>query len=177
MKQEHRFHFLLKGGSRLTKQHTFSGILLIGMGLYFLLKELQIPIITHFYSWPTILMIIGVALLLHSYIANEYDSILSGAIMLGLGVHLHGIHSYSFWIDHWGMFPLIVGVAFLLRYQKTKKGFFPGIILVIGSLFAIFASNKPGWFYWISVFVNFIESFWPLLLILLGLYLLFIKKK
>lgn len=161
----------------MTKQHTFSGILLIGLGLYFLLKEFEIPIVTHFYSWPTILMIIGVALLLHSYITNEYESIMSGAILLGLGVHFHGLYYYSFWINHWGIFPLIFGIAFLLKYQKTKKGIIPGLLLVSGAIFAIFVSNKPGWFYWVTLMVNFIETFWPLLLVIFGLYLLFFRKK
>ncbi|KGX88064.1 LiaI-LiaF-like domain-containing protein [Pontibacillus marinus] len=161
----------------MKKQHTFTGILLIGIGAYFMLKELEIPIITNFYSWTTILMIIGVALLLHSYIANEYETIFIGAILLGLGVHFHGMQTYSFWLDHWGMYPLIIGIAFLLRYQKTKHGLFPGLILVIIALFAMFVSNKPEWFYWVTVFVNFIETFWPLILIAIGLYILLIKKK
>ncbi|QSS99135.1 hypothetical protein IMZ31_13725 [Pontibacillus sp. ALD_SL1] len=161
----------------MKRQNTFSGLLLIGIGLYFLLREFQIPLLTQFYSWPTILMIIGIALLLHSYIAMEYDTLFSGGVLLGLGIHFHGLRNYSFWIDHWGIFPLIIGLSFLLRFQKTRKGIFPAIILITLSLFVIFASNKPGWFYWINVVVHFIETFWPLLLVGFGLYLLWFKKK
>jgi len=161
----------------LKKQQTFTGILLIGIGAYFMLKELEIPIVTNFYSWTTILMIIGVALLLHSYIANEYETIFIGAFLLGLGIHFHGMQSYSFWLHHWGMYPLIIGIAFLLRFQKTKRGLFPGLILVIIALFAMFVSNKPEWFYWVTVLVNFIETFWPLILVAIGLYILLFKKR
>ncbi len=161
----------------MKKQHSFTGILLIGIGAYFMLKELEIPIITNFYSWTTILIIIGVALLLHSYISNEYETIFTGAILLGLGIHFHGMQTYSFWIEHWGMYPLIIGIAFLLRYQKSKHGLIPGLILVIVALFAMFVNNKPEWFYWVTVFVNFIETFWPLILIGIGLYILLFKKK
>ncbi|KGP73867.1 LiaI-LiaF-like domain-containing protein [Pontibacillus yanchengensis] len=161
----------------MKKQNTFPGIFLIGIGIYFLLQQFNIPIITHFYSWPTILIIIGVAMLLNSYISNDYEPILPGTILLGLGIHFHGLYTYSFWIDHWGMFPLIVGIAFLLRYQKSKQGLLPGLLLVAIALFSIFVSNKPGWFQWITIAANFVETFWPLLLILIGIYILFIKKK
>ncbi|MFC0522425.1 LiaI-LiaF-like domain-containing protein [Pontibacillus salicampi] len=161
----------------MTKQNTFSGIFLIGIGLYFLLKELNIPIITNFYSWPTILIIIGIAMMLHSYLSRDHDKLFPGTVVLGLGIHFHGVQHFRFWIDHWGVFLFIIGIAFLIRYQKTRSGLFSGIILVGLSLFTIFVSNKPSWFHWINALVNMIETFWPLLLVLTGLYLLFFKKR
>ncbi|CQR48047.1 hypothetical protein BN1058_02389 [Paraliobacillus sp. PM-2] len=160
----------------MRKQHSLTAFLLIGIGGYFLLRQLKLPIITDFYSWPTLLIILGVAFLLHAYMANDYDKLFPGAILLGLGIHFHGIRYYGFWIEHWGVYTLIVGLAFMIRYQKAKSGLFPGLLLIGLSIFAIFASNKPGWFYWINSSMSFLESFWPLTLVVLGLYLLFKKK-
>lgn len=160
----------------MRKKHTLTAFILIGIGTYFLLKQIQFPIITDFYSWPTLLIIVGVAFLLHSYIAKDYDKLFPGVIILGIGIHNHGLRHYSFWIDHWAIYTIIIGLAFLLRYQKAKAGLFPGLILLVLSFIAIFASNQPGWFYWINELMVLLETFWPLALVLLGAYLLFKKK-
>ncbi len=150
--------------------------ILIGIGVYFLLQELRLPIITDFYSWPTLLILLGLAFLFYAYSSKEYKQIFPGFILLGLGIHFHGLNHYSFWIDHWAMYPLIVGIAFLLRNTKIKGGLLPGLILVGISLFAIFANQKPGWFQWGNRIIYWIEQFWPALLIGLGIYLL-VKRK
>ena len=160
----------------MRKQPTLTAFLLIGIGIYFLLKQLKFPIITDFYSWPTLLIIVGVAFLLHSYMARDYDKLFPGTIILGIGIHYHGLRQYSFWLDHWGIYTIIVGLALLISYQKTKSGLFPGLILLTISFIAIFASNQPTWFYWINEFMALLETFWPIALILFGAYLLFNKK-
>lgn len=161
----------------MKKQHTFIGTLLIGIGVYFLLKELHISLLNNFYTWPTILMIIGVALLLDGYIAREKESIFSGTVILGIGIHIHGLMTYAHWIESWAIYVLILSIAFLLRAQQTKKGIIPGIILLIIALFSLFSNIKPGWFYWIDFTYKFIEDFWPLLLIGMGIYFLYFKRK
>ncbi|GAA5416258.1 hypothetical protein Pryu01_01290 [Paraliobacillus ryukyuensis] len=160
----------------MRKQHSLTAFLLIGIGAYFLLRQLKLPIITDFYSWPTLLIILGVAFLLHAYIGKDYDKLFPGAILLGFGIHFHGLNHYGFWIDHWGIYTLIVGVAFMIRFQKTKTGLLPGLLLIILSIFAVFVSNKPSWFHWINSFMALLESFWPVALVALGVYLL-IKRK
>ncbi|WP_188453492.1 LiaI-LiaF-like domain-containing protein [Virgibacillus oceani] len=160
----------------MKKQNSFAGYLLIGIGAYFLLRELKLPIITDFYSWPTLLIVIGLALLIHSYSSKDYQNLFSGTIVLGLGIHFHGNEHYSFWIDHWAIYPLIVGIAFIVRYLKTKTGLLAGTILIGVSLLLIFSIRLPAWFDWIYIVINFIESFWPILLIGIGVYLLRKKK-
>ncbi|ASK63049.1 hypothetical protein CFK37_13295 [Virgibacillus phasianinus] len=159
----------------MKKQHAFAGYLLIGIGLYFLLSKLKLPIITDFYSWPTLLIIIGLAFLIHSYKTKDYQHLLGGTIILGLGIHFHGINHYSFWIDHWGVYPLIIGIAFIVRFLKTKEGFLPGLILIVLSLIVIFSVNLPPYLNWIYQILEFVEQFWPIVLIILGVY--YLKKK
>ncbi|MFC4388332.1 LiaI-LiaF-like domain-containing protein [Gracilibacillus marinus] len=158
------------------KKNNLISYILIGLGTFFLLKELKIPILTDFYSWPTLLILLGAAFFIHAYSAKEYKNIFPAVILLGLGVHFHGIAHYSFWIDHWGVYTFIVGLAFFLRFLKTKQGIVPSIILIGISIFAIFVDNQPSWFVWIYDIMNWIERFWPLLLIGIGVYLLLRKK-
>lgn len=157
-------------------KNTFLSILLIGLGFYFLLRQFSIPILSNFYSWPTILMIVGIAFLVNAYAGGVKQNVFPGAALLGLGIHLHGIHHYSFWIDHWGVYLFILGIAFLLKYQQTKRGLWIGLFLVILSIFSIFSSVKPGWFFWLDQFFTYIEKFWPVVLIMIGFYLMFNRK-
>ncbi|RFA34554.1 hypothetical protein CAI16_11010 [Virgibacillus dokdonensis] len=160
----------------MKKQNTLTAYLLIGIGLFFLLKQLNIPILNNFYSWQTIIIIIGLVLLIHSYITKNYQNLFSGTILLGLGIHFYGLAYYPFWIDHWAMYVLIVGVAFIVRFLQTKEGLIPGILLTAFSLVMMFSVQLPSWFNWIYTIVDVMERFWPVLLIIFGLFLLTKRK-
>ncbi|MFC7321055.1 LiaI-LiaF-like domain-containing protein [Halobacillus campisalis] len=159
----------------MKKQNSFAGYLLIGLGIYFLLRQLNIPYFSQFYSWPTILIIIGAAFLIHSYVSKDYTNILPGFILTGLGVHFHGQNHYSFWIDHWAMYPLIIGIGFLLKYSKTKSGILPALGLLGLAGFGFFSTSNPGWFSFFYTLTGWIEQFWPVVLIAAGLFLM--KRK
>lgn len=161
----------------MKKQGVFPGIILIGIGLYFLLDQLHISALKNFYSWPTLLIVIGIAFLAHAYTSREYQSIIPGVILLGIGAHLHLRVMLLFWPNHWAMFTLIIGLAYLLRYQQTKNGLVQGLLLLVLSIIALFYHEVIGWLGWIGSLVGMIEDYWPYGLIAVGLYLLFFKKK
>ncbi|GIO27700.1 LiaI-LiaF-like domain-containing protein [Ornithinibacillus bavariensis] len=159
----------------MKKKNTFTAYVVIGIGLFFLFKQLKLPIFTDFYSWPTLLIIIGIAFLIYSFQVKDFNQLFPGTLILGLGIHFHGMEHYTFWIDHWAMYPLIVGIAFLVRYLKTKEGLIPGLVLIILSCVFIFSIQIPHELNWINDVFNFINMYWPLVLIVIGVYLL--KKK
>lgn len=160
----------------MKKNNSFVAYLLIGIGIYFLLKQFQIPLFMNFYSWPTLLMITGIAFLLHSHRAKDYQNLFTGILILGLGIHFHGLENYPFWIDHWAVYPFIVGIAFIIRYFKTKSGLFVGVILTGVSSIMLFSITVPSWFNWIYNITDLLENFWAIAIIILGIYLLIRKK-
>ncbi|AVQ99537.1 hypothetical protein OBCHQ24_11105 [Oceanobacillus iheyensis] len=160
----------------MKKQNALPAYILIGIGIFFLLRQLKLPIITDFYSWQTIIIIIGLALLIHSYTSKSYHNLFSGSVLLGIGIHLHGIQHYDFWIDHWAVYPLIIGIAFLVRRTKVKQGLFPGVILTAVSILLIFSVSLPPWLDWVYQVIDTLEQFWPVVLIVIGLYLLMKRK-
>ena len=160
----------------MKKQHALSAYVLIGLGIYFLIQQLNLTFFQQFYSWPTFLMIIGIAFLIYSYSAREYQHIFTGVLLLALGIHFHGLENYSFWFDHWSAYALIVGIAFFIRFIKTRSGLIPAAILIGISLLLIFSVTLPAWFNWIYGVADFLETFWPVALIAIGLYLLKFKK-
>ncbi|UOQ46234.1 DUF5668 domain-containing protein [Halobacillus salinarum] len=158
----------------MKKQNWFTGFLLVGFGIFFFLRQLNIPLFEPYYSWPTFLIIIGLAFLLHSYFAKEYQTVFAGIILLLFGIHFHGLAHYSFWIDHWAVYPFIIGIGLIVKSQKSQGGLLPGLLLVLIAMIALFIS--PGWLNWLSVFFQWLERFWPVTLILFGSYMLIRKK-
>lgn len=159
----------------MRKQNLFIAYLLIGLGVYFLIKQLDLAIFRPFVGWPTILAIIGVSFLLHSYSTKDKQTIFIGVIFLGLGIHFHGLQHYDFWYNHWSVYTLIIGIAYFLRFIYTKKGLIPAVVLITISVIMIFSISLPEWFQGIYGIIDFIETFWPVILIAIGIY--FIRKK
>ncbi|MGP4061538.1 LiaI-LiaF-like domain-containing protein [Halobacillus sp. H74] len=159
----------------MNKQNSLLGFLLIGLGAYFFLRHLNIPELSPFYSWPSLILVIGGSFLLHSYIAKDYTNLFTGALLFGFGLHFLAVQHFLFWIDHWASYLLIIGIAFLLHYQKTKHNLIPALILLGLGLFALFTPTTPMWLLWVQQIFDLIESFWPLVIIGFGIYLL--KKK
>lgn len=158
----------------MKRQGVFLGVLLLGVGLFFLIENFNVPFLNQFFSWPSILLIIGLAFLLQAYLGKENHSFFPGALLVGLGIHFHGLHLYSFWPDHWAMFTIIIGIAFLIRYNHTKRdGLIPGIILLFISFIAFMGASFQGIF---GSFFDSIGQFWPVALIIAGIYFLFFKK-
>lgn len=164
-----------KGRNALRRQHTFIAYLLIGIGLFYLLKQIDIPILHDFYGWPTILMIIGVAFLLHSFTNKDYQHLFTGTFMLGLGIHFHGLHHYSFWVEHWSIYILLIGVALIVRSIWTKSGFIFAFSITLIALFLLFNDQIAKKYDWSATIMDWIQIFWPVIFIVLGFYLL--KRK
>ncbi|MCM3715077.1 DUF5668 domain-containing protein [Alkalihalobacillus oceani] len=148
----------------------FPGFLLIGIGCYFLLQQLSFPFAAQLLSWPSILIVIGIAFLAQGYWGRESSMVFPGSLLTGLGVHFHGLQFIASWPDHWGMYPFIISLAFFLSFQKTKRdGLIPAIILLIIAIIS-FTSLNP--FAWLLHTFAFLGGIWPLILIALGIILL-----
>jgi len=160
----------------IRKQNDLTAYILIGVGLYFLLPHLNIPFLENFSTWPSLLIILGVSLLLHSYLSRDYHRLFPGVILLGLGIHFHAVTLYPDWIDHWSIYAVIIGLAFLIRYQKTKAGLYPGLIFLFLGLLMLFSVTNHGISHSIDQVISFIETYWPVGLIIFGIYLIFKKK-
>lgn len=66
----------------MKQSKTFIGVLLIGFGLFFVLQQYSIPILSRFDTWPTILIILGMAFLAQGYLNKQPESILPEVFLL-----------------------------------------------------------------------------------------------
>jgi len=161
----------------LKKHSIFSGIILLGIGSYFLLQQLNISLFTGLFSWSTLVIIIGIALIVQAYSINDHSTIFPGVILIGFGIHFHPLNTLSLWPDHAGMLVLVIAVGLLLRSSKTKANFGEGVLVLAIALLLINYQSFNSWLGGISSGFSFIIRYWPVLLIGVGGYLLFIKKK
>ncbi len=161
----------------MKNQRIFPGIILIGFGVFFFWQQSEISLFAGFISWPTLLMIVGIAFLCQGYGGKDYESILPGVILTGFGLHFHVVNYLSIWPNTMGTFILIIALGFLLRYQKLGTNLFYGILFLALAALLLFYDKVMGWF---GLFENNITTFaqlWPFALILIGVYLLFLKRK
>jgi hypothetical protein len=153
------------------------GFILVGFGIYFFLQQQNILLFQSFFTWPTLLMIVGLAFLFQGYGAKDYQAILPGVILTGFGLHFHVVNRLDIWPDHIGVFILIIALGFLLTHQKTGSGLFHGVLFLILACLLLFYDRIIHWFGFLENSVLEAWKFWPAILILAGVYLLFIKRK
>ncbi len=133
-------------GGKMKKQKIVPAILLIGFGIYFYLQQETNSLFHEFSTWPTLLIIVGVAFLVQGYWGRDYESIFPGVILSGIGVHFHIANKFALWPDHLGAFLLIIALGFFLRYQKTGNGLFYGVLFLILAGVLLFYDKLPASF-------------------------------
>src|SRR5690606_3585895 len=110
------------------------GLILIGLGLYFFLKEMDILILQAYLNWQLILIIIGSAFIITSLSSPKQKMfMLPGAIMFLYGAYVWGLHPSLALPTRWSIYPGLVGLAFLFTFLRTKEtGFLipAGILLL-----------------------------------------------
>lgn len=152
------------------------GIILIALGVVFLLNQLFPQILAGF-SWPWILVALGGLFVLGSLVGRVGGLMVPGVILLGLGgIFLYQTRTgnWESWAYIWGLIPAFAGLGMLIGgfYDAELRKARPAalIMIIVGLvLFAVFG----GVFGSIFGLSADILRFWPVLLILLGLWVLF----
>lgn len=162
----------------MKNQQIFPGIILIGFGSYFLLEQTGMTIFQQFSTWPTLLIIVGIAFLGQGYRTKEHEAILPGVIMAGFGLHFHLVGNVDFWPrNNIGMLILIISLGYFLRFQKTSSGLFQAFLFLILAVLLLFYDKITSYFDLLQNGMSFVWKFWPALLIVVGIYFLLRKKK
>lgn len=161
----------------MKKQRIFPGIILLGFGIFFLVQQYDIDLFNGFDTWPTLLVIVGIAFLFQGYLAKDYEAILPGVILFGFGLHFHITNRLAIWPDSIGIFILIIALGFLLRSQRLGAGLPQGILFLALAILLLFQEKIVGWLGFLEEGIGELWKFWPVLLIAFGLYLLFLKRK
>lgn len=160
----------------MKKKTIFSGFILIFFGLFYYLQRYEISFLEHLSSWPTLLIVVGLAFLLQAYFARDDYSIFPGVILTGFGLHFYLIDQVSTWPDDVGIFIFIIGFGLLLQHRKTGVGLFFGFLFLVLSIVMLFYNNVIEWTDKLTYDMTPIFDLWPFLFIFSGIYLLFFKR-
>ncbi len=153
----------------------FLGVVLICIGTLFILDEIGI----FRFSWPLILIVIGIAIFAGAGTGRRRDSVFPSSLLILLGFSFLIQQSHLFYwgfADGWPLYMLSVGLAFIFAYlAQTHKGtglLIPGgILTVLGTLFLLAENRIIDWHGLWHVF-----NWWPVVLIALGIWLLVRKN-
>lgn len=152
-----------------------AGLIFILLGGLFLLEQL-VPGLQRWvdvqFTWPLIVIGVGVIFFLVSLLAGVPDLAVPASIIAGIGGLLYWQNetgNWSSWAYAWTLIPGFAGVGTILAglmVKRTGKALREGLNMIIISLimFLIFSSFLGGW--------NIFGAYWPVLLILLGIWLM-----
>ncbi|SFS99100.1 hypothetical protein [Marininema halotolerans] len=152
------------------------GLFIIAAGILLLLRELGWPLAQTVSKWEFLLIVAGLILFIISIQKPPRPrlSILAG-ILIGLGIHSWGLAQIESWPDHWSIFPLIIGLSYLLIGGLLQKNRSYGMVGSLLCLLGIFAWPGVGDIPGLEKVAQTLNTYWPVLLITLGV-LLFIRK-
>jgi hypothetical protein len=147
------------------------GLILILLGVWFLAVQF-VPGLQGWFSWPWIIIGFGVVMLLIGLLSGVPDLAVPACIIGGIGGLLYwqnATGNWESWSYAWSLIPGFVGVGVILSGLfggKVRKSLREGgnLILISLILFAIFAAFRGG--------PNLLGDYWPVLLILVGLWML-----
>jgi hypothetical protein len=162
------------------KSFPIFGILLIVIGSSILLDRLYIIHFGWYRIWPTLLAVLGLWMVINSFIYEKRGKIFGGTFIFLLGV-LFVLKNFNIiymrYDIFWPALFLILGLSFLMLFIFEPKDWgvlIPSIIFIGFGLFVIF--TRLGYFYYWEIW-DLIGMYWPVILIIIGVSMLLTKKK
>ena len=155
-----------------------SGLILILLGGYFLLVNFfpNLPkIVPTTLTWPWIVIAIGCGLLFLGLVVGSVDMAVPAFVVGGIGgilLYQNSTGNWQSWAYVWTLIPGFVGMGTIVEsmLKSNWKGFREGIRLIFISsvMFVIFSAFLGG--------PSLLGQWWPVLLILLGIYIIINPK-
>ena len=153
------------------------GLLMVLVGVWLLLRNLNVPIAGIDVLWPVFPLAFGLAFLLQYFLAGRQPQD-SGLVFVGSAAALTGAFFFLFtlgrlrWADmdrYWPIFVIIGGVAFFAQWltNPSQRGLLvPGSIALIIGVVALSLGNVN------SVLLEQFVKLWPIMLIVGGIAIL-----
>ncbi len=160
----------------LDKGKIFSGLLLIFIGTFFLLQTLGILKVSWDYLWPLFILIPGIVFHLAFFLSgaqkNMAGLLVPGGILVVIGslFFFEVITGWSFSHITWPIYLIAVafGLFELWFFGNREKGLLIPVF-ILTTLAIIFLMER--------FITTSVQKFWPLALIVLGLFLMFGKNR
>jgi len=169
-------HNIVRGGSKLKKGKIFYGVCLVGLGLFFLFQTLGLIGDMWNLSWPIILLFVSVGFHLGFFLTGgkkqQAGLLVPGGILfvLSLLFMFEEVTNWSFSHFTWPFYLFAVAFGLFELWLFGGREF--------GLIIPIFILSGLGFIFLIQHLFTFnILSFWPVILIIIGLFLIFGRNR
>jgi len=157
------------------------GVILILAGIFLLLEKLNVFHLTWNLFYPGVILAIGILFAVRIFTDKNRKLVFPATffILFGLFLGLQNVTDiwWLYWEESWPIVLIILGLSFLAQYlvqlQNTSLLVLSLVILIFGVSF--FVRNLG--FYLPYRYRWWLQHYWPLLLILLGLLLVWAGVK
>lgn len=161
--------------NRQMRSNLAGGLLLIILGAIFLVFQLfpgLRQLVALEVSWPLIIVGVGALMLIIGLVTGAPGMAVPAAVVGGVGTLLYWqnlTNTWESWAYVWTLIPGFAGIGMIvagLLGDNSRRSIVEGFQMVLVSLvlFVIFASFLGGW--------NLLGPYWPVLIILFGLWVL-----
>ena len=148
-------------------------LLLIGGFILLIYKSQWLPL-QSFFNWSFVFFFAGIILLFLAFVQSVPQLALIGGIISAISLFAWGKNHIAGWPTHWSILLILIGIAIILMFMINKK---PQTGLLGSGLFL------SGLFAWpgikqiplVSPIGLMMNTYWPILIIALGL--IFLTRK
>jgi uncharacterized membrane protein HdeD (DUF308 family) len=161
------------------KSSILPGVILIAIGALLMTHRVVGFRLDWIRIYPILMIILGISLCIDTFRRRNCTSLFWGTVLIVVGAFflLRNYHVLPFYFsdEYWPVFMIAGGLGFFARfvYDPAKWGFLipAGFFLLVGvrSGLITFDLSMRG-------FEEWIDTYWPVLIILLGLIVLFRKR-
>jgi len=155
------------------KQSIIPGIVLIGVGVILLLPKIS-SINAWDHVFPVFLIAMALTCIIETARNNSRNALVWGVMLFLVGAFLalrnFDVIPYLYFDEYWPLFLAAAGLGIILKNilykDQARSSAVTGIILVAAGLFFLLFT-LPYDFEW---FTGAIENFWPVVLLIIGLF-------
>lgn len=164
-------------GDQMKQRKHYFAYLLIAVGFYFFITQFNHPLIDWLHSWPVLLIGIGLWLTISHIKDSNRSFLFEGLVVVLVGIHFYGLLHLSNWPNDWSIFPFIFGLALFLAFVSSKKHLFLSLALILLSVLFFYVDQLPNWVPLLRTIEVEIQAHWPVIIIMVGILLVFYKRK
>jgi hypothetical protein len=150
------------------------GYVLMIAGLLLLIVEAKWAEPKSLVSWPFLLFLFGITLIFISFLNKQPQLTLLGGVLASIGITVWGFEYVSNWPKHWSILVGMLGITVMLQYilNQSKTTLIVGCVLLLSGFFAWPGIREISL---LAPIANFLNTYWPVLIVVLGAVFLFRK--
>lgn len=161
----------------MKKKSILLPLTLLAVALYAILSGSQFDLWEDQEKWFTLVLLFGLAFLYQGKKEQDYAHVFIGMLLAGLSLHFILQPKIDYWPDTFTMIVFIVGLALFMKSAQKKEYRLESVVLIALGLFLYFFQQITKQLSALSIPTSGFELYWPYVLILVSLLLLFLKRK